>query len=714
MSRFVKLPENLKDWKIISRLSENSGNDVYKITKKEYDGTSVTANLRHIILSENDYTSDNIDFITEEANFIKSISKSGDCFNYIDVSVVNNPVKEKIELFIITEDLKSLKEVMNSKSFDETEIIDFGIMICSILETLEANNIYHGNLNTENIFITSDNKYKIGGFSDFESQISDFSFVAPEIYNKENADFTTDIYSLGLIMYYMSNEYNLPFESKEVTKDDAIKLRFDGKSVSAPLHGSEKLKSLTVIACQANSDNRWKNASNIKNALTSIKNEIMPQNKDNIIIPETTDFNGNVFEEYEYEDFTDSVDAESDTSSLDIKDENIISAENNIDDTSKNESEFEPQESNFEINDINEIKSNDSDGTSKTEEIISESEAIEDSSIPEENIEIFDNFEVSEKTISFKEKVKERDYGNYFDENNTEVSKNKIAEKTEFDIDDDKKYNVFDNETDNDYSLETNNNKKNTAIIIICIIIMLAALGFVTFCIISGISDNSNEIQKTTTNSETTIATEITTIAPTTIPATTIAPTTVVTEKNVISVVGYGYSYAKKLLEQDGFVVEIGVYENSSEWPEGYVISQSPNGDTSASVGSVVTLNISLGPNEDEVEETTVYESETSVIQTIDNNKNDDYIFANSSTSYLSKSDITSLSRENLNLALNEIYARRGRIFKDASLSAYFNSKSWYEPKYTSEEFSKNVTFNKYEEANLNLIINLQKEKGYR
>ena len=725
MSRFVKLPENLKAWKIISRLSEENGNEVYKVNKKEYDGTSVTAKLRHIILSGNDYTSENIEFITEEAAFLKNISKSGNSFNYIDVSVVNNPVKEKLELFIITEELKSLKDVMDSKSFDETEIINFGIEISSILEKLETNNIYHGNLTAENIFVTSDNKYKIGGFSDFESQISDLSFVAPEIHNKENADFTTDIYSLGLIMYYMSNEYTLPFEAKNVTKDDAIKMRFSGKTITAPLHGSEKLKSVIVIACQPNNENRWKNASNIKNALTSIKNETAPPKSENLIIPEATDFDGNVFEEYEYEDFDRAASGVAEVFPVDSATENVVSKEAQSVDSVKSEESFELQESKinsdfdeatFEIEEVTEIIPENSDKSLEADEIKTEYSNTEEHTYSEPDEKIFDNYEVSAKAKSFQEQAKEKDYGNYFDEDVPAKPKEKIPAKTDFDVENDKEYNVFEDEINNESSEETVNSKKNTIIIIVSIIIMLAALGFVAFCIISGISGNSNnEVLETTAYAETTVATEITTEPITTIPATTVEPTTVAVEKNVVPVVGYGYSYAKKLLEQEGFVVEIGVYENSSEWPEGYVIAQTPDGDTSASSGSIVTLDISLGPEEDTIEETSIVDGESSAVQTINNDTNsNDYIFANSSTAYLSESDISSLSRENLNLALNEIYARRGRIFKDSSLSAYFNSKSWYEPKYTSEEFSKNVTFNKYEEANLNLIINLQKEKGYR
>ncbi len=47
----------------------------------------------------------------------------------------------------------------------------------------------------------------------------------------------------------------------------------------------------------------------------------------------------------------------------------------------------------------------------------------------------------------------------------------------------------------------------------------------------------------------------------------------------------------------------------------------------------------------------------------------------------------------------------------DASLNAYFNSQSWYEGKYTPEEFEKNVKFNTYEQKNLQLLINERRSR---
>lgn len=716
MARFVKLPDNLKSWKINSRLSEEKGNEIYKISKKEYDGTIVNAVLRYVLINGESYSSDNVDFINEEAAFLKTVSQSGDFFNYVDVTINNSPAKEKIELFIITEDLQPLAEVLSSKTLTDAEIVDFGIQMSAILKKLEANNIFHGNINPENIFVTADGRYKLGGFSDFESKISDMSFVAPEIYKKENADFTTDIYSLGLIMYYMCNNKTLPFMSGDVSKDDAIKARFEGRAVTAPVNGDEKLKSVIVIACQPNNENRWKNAGNIKNALTSIKsdNGVAVQNK-NVIAPESTDFDGNVFEEFDYEEFDESADKTKDNAEVipvatanDVADEvisNVTEVDEAADQTTENTVE-NYDNSAFEIEEVTEVK----------KEIVEDtkSEVIEDE--PEIDNRVFDNYEVQPKVVDFKQQVKDKDYGDYFEDDVKEpeassVSVEQTNEPTEYDVTekDNYDYDVFDTEDTQDKS----KNKKNTAVIIICVVVMLAVLGFIAFCIINGLSSGEpNNIETTAPEATTTTATQATTAVvttePTTVAPTTAEPTTVATDKTVIPVVGYGYSYAKKLLEQEGFIVEIGEYSYSTEYDAGYVINQSPEGDTTAESGTVVVLDISSGLIEEETE------APAEVSQQSSNSSDNTYLFANSDSAYLSKADVSSLSRENLNFALNEIYARRGRIFNDSTLSSYFNSKSWYNPRYTSNEFEQNVTFNKYEQANLQLMVNEQKDRGYR
>lgn len=744
MSAHVKLPDSLKYWKIISRLPDDNGNEIYKVSKKDFDGTVISALLRYVVIKNDDYNIENTDFINDEASFLKTISQSGDCFNYLDIFVNNNPAKKKIEFFIVTEDLKSLSDVLKSKDFSESDVVDFGIQMSAILEKLESRNIFHGNINPDNIYVTFDGKYKLGGFSDFESKIDDMSFIAPEIFRKENADFTTDIYSLGLIMYSMSNSGIIPFESDEVSRDDAVKMRFEGKAVTAPKNGSEKLKSVIVIACQPNNDNRWKNAGNIKNALTSIKSETADAvTNESLIVPESTDFDGNVFEEYDYNGFDETAksaaevlpvmsaiaDMPNDSEIADEVTENTSTdSENTVKDenlSKEDDDEFVQIEEVTEVNDdinnnseTDDEKSEEPKNDEQHEEINSDSKSAETNNADDFEIDnrVFETYEIQKKAKSFQEQAKEKDYGDFFEDSEPIASKESEKDLSEFDVENDKELNIFENDDYNeDDSPNSSKGKKNAVIITICVIVTLAAIGFIAYCIIGGLGKNSdNKATTAPTEAETTV--QSTTEKATTVPPTTVAPTTVAVDKTVTPVVGYGYSYAKKLLEQEGFTVEIGEYEYSEDWPEGYVIAQSPSGDTSAKSGTVVTLDISLGLIEPE---TTVAPTEapvqaTKAQQSQSSGTDNSYIFANSSSAYLSKSDVSELSDNNLNLALNEIYARRGRIFKDSALSSYFGSKSWYTPKYTSEEFSKNVTFNNYEQANLQLMIDEQKSRGLR
>ncbi len=740
MAAHVKLPENLRSWKIISRLSDDNGNEIYKVSKKDYDGTVINGLLRYVLIKNEEYNIDNTDFINEEANFLKTISQLGEFFNYLDICVNNNPAKKKIEFFIVTEDLKTLSDTLKSKKFNEGEIIDFGIQMSSILEKLENNNIYHGNINPDNIYISADGKYKLGGFSDFESKITDMSYIAPEISKKENADFTTDLYSLGLIMYSMSNNGKIPFETEGVNREDAIKSRFDGKSVPAPSNGSEKLKSVIVIACQSNKENRWKNAVNIKNALTSIKNELFSQaQNDAVIIPEATDFDENVFEEYEYEDFDDTAKSAAEVLPVTgaIPDEvetdgTGITENETADDDSTNavvdeqgQSESDEIETSEQFKeskiDQNSAAQNDHTVEAYTQESI---ESVADNTVADDtddfNVkskvmnfgdESLDNETKNEKT--FDEKIKEKDYGSFFDDYEPiSVEDNAENNLTESDDNKTEDYDVF--ESDEEADTDEHKKKKNTAVIVISIVVILAALGFIAYCIVLGLSNGGSDDNSTAPSKQTTAATQATTAEATTEPQTTVAPTTQTPQTEVIGVVGYGYSYAKKLLEEDGFVVEIGEYDYSDEWPEGYVIAQSPSGNSKADSGSVVTLDISLGIKEPETtaQPTEAEETKSQSSQTSANDSS--YIFADSASAYLSESEISELSDNELTLALNEIYARRGRIFSDSSISSYFNSKTWYTPKYTAEQFSQNVTFNRYEQANLQLMVDEQKERGLR
>ena len=91
---------------------------------------------------------------------------------------------------------------------------------------------------------------------------------------------------------------------------------------------------------------------------------------------------------------------------------------------------------------------------------------------------------------------------------------------------------------------------------------------------------------------------------------------------------------------------------------------------------------------------------------------NNEFILPDSSVRVLDKSELVGFSAEQCRLARNEIYAKHGRMFDDAGLQNYFNSRSWYHGTIPAKQFNDNM-LSDIEIQNRNLIIAFEKEMGY-
>lgn len=81
-----------------------------------------------------------------------------------------------------------------------------------------------------------------------------------------------------------------------------------------------------------------------------------------------------------------------------------------------------------------------------------------------------------------------------------------------------------------------------------------------------------------------------------------------------------------------------------------------------------------------------------------------EYLIPGSDSRYITEADLKDLSWEQCCLARNEIFARHGRIFVTAQISAYFSGKSWYRGTVSAADFNES-SLNEYERANVNYII---------
>lgn len=125
--------------------------------------------------------------------------------------------------------------------------------------------------------------------------------------------------------------------------------------------------------------------------------------------------------------------------------------------------------------------------------------------------------------------------------------------------------------------------------------------------------------------------------------------------------------------------------------------------DQNVKDNSPVTVNINQVPQTNSKPDTVIVR-EPSPAPVV----NGSFIFSNSGYSYLTKSQVASLSNYQLGIARNEIYARHGYIFSTAKYRNYFNSQSWYSP------ITTNVTLSNVETYNVDLIKAEEDRRGVK
>lgn len=83
------------------------------------------------------------------------------------------------------------------------------------------------------------------------------------------------------------------------------------------------------------------------------------------------------------------------------------------------------------------------------------------------------------------------------------------------------------------------------------------------------------------------------------------------------------------------------------------------------------------------------------------------FVLPYSNTTYLSDTEVTELTKEELRIARNEIFARYGRKFNDKGLQQYFDNQTWYQATIEPDQFSESI-LNEYEKANLAKIKSVE------
>lgn len=92
------------------------------------------------------------------------------------------------------------------------------------------------------------------------------------------------------------------------------------------------------------------------------------------------------------------------------------------------------------------------------------------------------------------------------------------------------------------------------------------------------------------------------------------------------------------------------------------------------------------------------------IVVSEENAASEAYLMPDSAERYLETSDIEGYSHDEIQMIINELYARHGREFKKKENIDYFSAQDWYKPVSGKTDEAIVSEFNEFEKANVELL----------
>ena len=293
-TKMVTLP----GWETVRVIGCGSSGNVYELRKRdEYGGDFHTAlKVISIPSSKKEYEEmkesmpeyalraklrEKVEEISNEYRLMGVLKGHPNIVSCEDQMIVPHEDDMGWDIYIRMELLTSLPDYVHENGITGSEVMKLGSDICSALEACKKNGIIHRDIKPQNIFVSKYGDFKLGDFGVAKAttmgsldKVGTYSYMAPEVYKGKVYNESVDIYSLGMVLYWLLNERRgpfLPLGQQTPTDEqiaDAHLRRYRGEAVPAPRNGNPALKQVVVKACAFKPENRFTSPTEMKNALS--------------------------------------------------------------------------------------------------------------------------------------------------------------------------------------------------------------------------------------------------------------------------------------------------------------------------------------------------------------------------------------------------------------------------------------------------------------
>lgn len=268
------------NWYITGEVGSGASSVVYRIEAKRENRTDVSAlKVEPITLDDVLYLDDKkkADYLEKkrqaavnETGIMYKLRKCPYIVGYEDEDIRKLENTEGYVLLIRMEYLECLQTQVKEGRFDRSEsnVLKLAYEIGSGIKAAHDIGVIHRDVKPANFFVSAeDGTYKLGDFNISKTSASARSFagtegyIAPEIYRAKRSvenvyTKQADIYSFGICLYQLMNDYCFPFEDNCLA-DEAIDRRMSGEPLPVPKNASQEFGRIILKACAYELNDRY-------------------------------------------------------------------------------------------------------------------------------------------------------------------------------------------------------------------------------------------------------------------------------------------------------------------------------------------------------------------------------------------------------------------------------------------------------------------------
>ena len=291
-----------RDWKITRELGEGSYGKVFEIQKIKFGVTTTSAlKILQVPKSQADvdmaysegidekslssYYQDCVERLVREIAILSELKSHPNIVGYEDHDEIPHTDSFGWDILIRMELLTSLPSYQRQHALSEKDVIRLGCDMCSALSFCHKKNLIHRDIKPANIFINELGHYKLGDFGvsrNMEATISHMSkagtesYMAPEVYLGRPYSANVDLYSLGLVLFQLSNRGRLPFLPPAPQpilyshREQALSRRMSGEDIPTPQDASHAFAEVIRKACAYDPKARYQTADEMLAALRQL------------------------------------------------------------------------------------------------------------------------------------------------------------------------------------------------------------------------------------------------------------------------------------------------------------------------------------------------------------------------------------------------------------------------------------------------------------